>query len=80
MCAEERLDVWPACQFQQHALAAADVSADEKAFNDAITSIRERYLERVAANLGTDIQGIPALRTQRSKGEFSSSGNRSSSS
>jgi Phosphoesterase family len=38
-------------------VAAAEMSEHEKAFNEAITSIRERYPERVTAYLRTDIQG-----------------------
>jgi phospholipase C len=38
-------------------LAAADMSEHEKAFNEAITSIRKRDPDRVARYLRTDIQG-----------------------
>jgi len=38
-------------------LAAAEMSEHEKAFNEAITSIRERYPERLTTYLRTDIQG-----------------------
>jgi hypothetical protein len=37
-------------------IAAVDMSEQEKAYNEAVTSIRERSPERVAAYLRTDIQ------------------------
>jgi len=38
-------------------IASADMSEHEKAFNEAVTAIRERYPERLATYLRTDIQG-----------------------
>jgi hypothetical protein len=45
------------CCKHTEVFAAADMPKHEKAFNEAITSIRERYPERLAAYLRTDIQG-----------------------
>jgi hypothetical protein len=38
-------------------IATPDMSAHEKALNEAVTAIRDRYPERLATYLRTDIQG-----------------------